>query len=256
VRTGDENAFHPRLVFTTDSENGTPISARLSPKTREFLESLSLSQRTSQHQTVDTQDQSSGDGKIACCNVSIAESSAEGKSLSSGDSISSADDSAHLVEIPLTTDSEFFHLLKSEVSSLDALQAQEEVLATEEVASLGKEIAKVAAPAKNSAKTDIYRWREIISLYSQANVFYSTHESDHGTRSSAVAKKQFQWFLAELEKRNLLKQFKRHDSPAVLNHFIQLNMELLRNLRFQEINRLAMTKILKSQYTKHISPFG
>ncbi|KAI9773437.1 MAG: hypothetical protein M1840_007653 [Geoglossum simile] len=247
---GDENAFRPRLVFTIDSENGTPISARLSPRTRDFLESLSLSQRTPQHQTVDTQDQSSGDGKIPCydpCHQGpITESSVEGEVLPSGDSISSAEGGAqHLVEIPLTSDSEFFHLLKSEVSSLDALQVREEVLATEEVANLGKEIAKVAAPSKTVAKTDIYRWREIIDLYSQANIFYSTHETDHGSRSSVVAKKQFQWFLAELEKRNLLKQFKLHGSPAVLKHFIQINIELIRNLRFQEINRLAMTKILK-----------
>jgi E3 ubiquitin-protein ligase BAH len=156
------------------------------------------------------------------------------------------DNGAQLIEIPLTSDSEFFHLLKSEVSSLDALQAQEEVLATKKVMSLGNEVAKVAAPSTATAKTDIYRWREIIDLYMQAKIFFSTSESDHGSRNSAVAQKQLQWFLLEIERRNLQKQFKRKDSPAVLSQFVQINVELLRNLRFQEINRIAMAKILKS----------
>ena len=263
-RIGDEHEFRPRLIFVIDTKDGAPTSARLSPKTREFLEKLSQSQKSSRYQPTDAQDQSSGDSITPChhpCRKgSVAESSIEGDTLSSGDSILPADSSSlqgasaddgtqKLVEIPLTSDCEFFHLLQSEVSSLDALQAREEVLATEEVTSLGKEIARVAAPSITVARSDIYRWREIISLYSEADIFYSTNETDHGSKNSAAAKKQFQWFLAELEKRKLLKKFKQRESPAVLNHFLQINAELLRNLRFQEINRLAMTKILKSQYT-------
>ncbi|KAH0543987.1 hypothetical protein FGG08_001754 [Glutinoglossum americanum] len=258
---GDENAFYPRLVFMIDANDGVPISARLSPGTKDYLENLALSQRNSQHQTLATQSQSSGDDKIPCSHSSsdgsssIVEGTTESDSLSSGDSSSSAGvaslqgvtdgNGTQLVEIPLTSDSEFFHLLKSEVSSLDALQTQEEVLATKEVADLGKEVAIVAAPSTSVSQSDIYRWREIIELYTQAKVFFSTNERDHGSRNSTVAQKQFQWFLVELEKRNLLKQFKRKESAAVLNRFVQINMLLLRNLRFQEINRLAMTKILK-----------
>ncbi|KAI9787747.1 MAG: hypothetical protein M1839_000279 [Geoglossum umbratile] len=256
--TGNENAFYPRLVFIVNAKDGIPIGARLSTRTRDYLESLALSQRTSQDRLVGPQDWPGGD-EIPCPPLrhegSIVGSSVEGDSPSSDDSnsISSfglqgpsvSDSKQQVVEIPLTSDSEFFRLLKSEVSSLDTLQAREEALATEQVASLGKEVARVAAPSKAIAKTDIYRWREIIDLYSQASIFYSTNEADHGSRNSAVAQKQLQWFLAELEKRNLLKQFKRRGSPAVLNQFVQMNMELLRNLKFQEINRLAMAKILK-----------
>ncbi|KAH0558803.1 hypothetical protein GP486_004557 [Trichoglossum hirsutum] len=255
---GDGDTFYPRLVFIIDAKDGIPISAGLSPKTRDYLGRLALSQTASQHRTATIQELPSDDDKSSCSRStsdgSTAESSAESESLSSdnpsspGGSIMQrvADDNgAQLVEIPLTSDSEFFHLLKNKVSSLDALQAQEEALATKEVVSLGNEIAKVASPSMAVAKTDIYCWREIVDLYIQAKIFFSASESDHGSRNSEVAKKQLQWFLSEIEKRNLLKRFKRRDSPAVLSQFVQINVELLRNLRFQEINRLAIAKILK-----------
>lgn len=92
----------------------------------------------------------------------------------------------------------------------------------------------------------MYRWRELIDIYLQAGVFFSTHEIDHGSRSHAAAVRQLQWFQSEVTKRSLLDLFKLPASHPAFNRFIAINVALLLNLKFQEINRIAITKILKS----------
>lgn len=131
---------------------------------------------------------------------------------------------------------------------LDNLQAEEQKAMTEEIKSLGKGVAKVTNPSKHS-KSDLERWRELFDIYIQAGIFFSTNELDHGTRNSTVALKQLQWFQAEVMKRGLVKSFKIPASREAFNMFTSLNLTLLRNIKFQEINQLAISKILKSKLT-------
>lgn len=145
----------------------------------------------------------------------------------------------------MTFDSEFFGLLKNDVSSLGAIQEAEQRSMTDEIRALGKEIAKLAVPAKSN-KTDLGRWRNIFDLYLQAGVFFSTNELDHGSRTSSVALRQLQWFQAQVTKLDLPMSFKLVRSREALDRFTRINMALLRNLKFQEINQLAISKILKS----------
>jgi E3 ubiquitin-protein ligase BAH len=95
-------------------------------------------------------------------------------------------------------------------------------------------------------KTDMYRWRELIDVYLQAGVFFSTHEIDHGSRSHAAAARQLQWFQSEVTRRGLIDLFKLPASRPAFDRFIAINVTLLKNLKFQEINKIAITKILKS----------
>jgi len=98
-------------------------------------------------------------------------------------------------------------------------------------------------------KTDMYRWRELIDIYLQAGVFFSTHELDHGIRTHTAAAKQLQWFQNEVTRRGLLDLFKLPASRPAFNRFIAINVTLLMNLKFQEINKTAITKILKSKFS-------
>lgn len=150
------------------------------------------------------------------------------------------------IEVPLTFDAEFFGLLKSDVLVLNGLQAREQKALTDEIQALGNEVSKLAVPVKSS-KTDLDRWREVFNLYLQARVFFSTSELDHGSRTSSVALRQLQWFQRQVTGLDIPQSFKLARSREALHRFTRINMTLLRNLKFQEINQLAITKILKSE---------
>jgi E3 ubiquitin-protein ligase BAH len=109
---------------------------------------------------------------------------------------------------------------------------------------LGKEVSAVSQPSRFS-RTDLARWRQIFELYLDAQVFFATNEQDHGIRSSQTALKQLQWFQGEVDQRQLAKGFRLRESKAAFTRFITLNASLLTNLKFQELNRLAVYKILK-----------
>jgi E3 ubiquitin-protein ligase BAH len=151
------------------------------------------------------------------------------------------------VEVPLVFDAEFFDMLQSDVNKLDALQVEEETKMTAEVVELGKDVSLVCRTSRFS-KSDLAQWRRIFELYLDAEVFFSTHERDHGTRSSQTALKQLQWFQTEVEKTHLAKNFKLRESQRAFSRFVNLNLGLLKNLQFQELNKLAIVKILKSEY--------
>ena len=149
--------------------------------------------------------------------------------------------------MPLVFDGEFFEVLQNDVVSLDALQKEEQESMNTEIVQLGREISAVAKPSKYS-KSDLSRWREIFELYLDANIFFSSQELDHGARTSDAALKQLVWFQNEVQKRELPSKFKLPASQGAYQQFLELNATLLQNLKFQEINKRAVTKILKSEF--------
>ena len=160
-----------------------------------------------------------------------------------------AEDQFEIIEVPLTFDSEFFDILQQDVNRLDALQAKEQEAMSTEIIHLGEGISEVAKPSRFS-KSDLARWRQIFELYLDAEVFFATAESNHGPRSSQLALKQLQWFQGEVEKRGLARSFKLKDSHQAFTRFVTLNASLLQNLKFQELNKLAVFKILKSKLAR------
>lgn len=131
------------------------------------------------------------------------------------------------------------------MSSLDALQADEQKQLSNGVRQLGQQVALVVRPSKTN-KTDLRQWQELFNLYLQADIFFSTNELDHGSRNSANALKQLQWFQAQITASGISKSFKLAASRKALDQFLSINLTLLRNLKFQEMNQTAVTKILKS----------
>lgn len=156
------------------------------------------------------------------------------------------DGTYEIIEVPLVFDAEFFDMLQSDVENLDALQTEEEKNMTSEIVALGKEVEQVAKPRRFS-KTDLARWRQIFELYLDAEIFFATHEQDHGSRTSQVALKQLQWFKNQVEKEGIAKGFKLAESQAAYTRFVNLNTSLLKNMQFQELNKTAVAKILKSK---------
>ena len=149
------------------------------------------------------------------------------------------------MEVPLTFDAEFFDIIQDDVTNLDGLQAEEQQGMSDEIVALSTDVAALAKPSKYH-KSDMYSWRELFDIYLQAGVFFSTHEIDHGKRNSTSAAKQLQWFQGEVTRRKLVDMFRLPASRQALNRFMAINVTLLRNLKFQEMNQKAISKILKS----------
>ncbi|KAF4345803.1 RING finger [Fusarium beomiforme] len=166
------------------------------------------------------------------------------EALSTSLALSETEGTYEIIEVPLTFDAEFFEMLQSDVNNLDTLQMEEEKTMTSEIVALGKEVEQVVKP-KRFSKTDLARWRQIFELYLDAEIFFATHEQDHGERSSQVALRQLQWFQDQVAKQNLVKDFKLPESNAAFTRFIDLNASLLKNMQFQELNKTAVAKILK-----------
>lgn len=219
------HTLRPRLAVFVHLQHGQVIDAALSPASRVFLQKLSGRQSSS---------------------PALGPTRPGNGAGSSDDQIKVPNEAGlERIEIPLVFDGEFFNILQTDVDSLSALQQQEETSMETSIKSLGEQVSAVTQPSKTFAKSDINRWREIFELYVDAQVFFSSHELDHGSRTSAQAVQQLVWFQKEVQDRDLLKKFKVPSSKAAYARFLQLNATLLNNLKFQELNKLALTKILK-----------
>lgn len=218
-------SLRPHLTVFLHLHHGQVIDAALSPASRSFLQKLS-----GQWSASPVLGPTCSDTASQPCNDQLD---------------SSTDAGLERIEIPLVFDGEFFNILQTDVDSLSALQQQEETTMEADIRCLGTELSAVAQPPKRFGKTDINRWREIFDLYLDAQVFFSSHEIDHGSRSSAQAVKQLVWFQKEIQDRDLLKKFKVPASRLAYNRFLHINAIVLKNLKFQELNKVALTKILK-----------
>lgn len=240
------------MIFLVNSNNGIPIDACLSPETRAYLQSLAIKRQDLAHSddSVLVNDELPEEENKASKPVKSASHQVEDRishEVGEGSTQFGDKECYHRAEVPLRHDHEFFRMLKSGVLGLHTLQTSEKVELTKEIGSLGQIIAKIAAPSQNSARTDMYAWREVFSLYINSQVFFSTSEQDKHTRDTRTAEKQLQHFSTKLRDLTVTHSFRKEESGLALDRFLHLNLVLLRNLRFQELNTTAMTKILKSE---------
>lgn len=230
--------------------DGNAVDASLAPASRSLIERIAALQSQDPDEAILAPLKEPGSTPVL---ISSAESLANAE-IELSDTQSGDEDHGHAapveyferIEVPLVFDSEFFGILQSDVNNLDALQAKEEKAMVTEIVALRQEVSHLTKPSRLS-KSDLARWRAIFELYLDAQVFFSTNEQDHGSRSSQTAAKQLQWFQEEITKRNLVKSFKIAESREALVRFLRLNAVLLKNLQFQEINQVAIYKILKSE---------
>lgn len=232
-------------------KDGVAVDASLTSASREFLKKIASEipyDRRISNATSPQEPDTSASSPTSEPDRQLGEDlQTENPDKSQDDATDPSEDVYETIEVPLVFDAEFFDMLQTDVNSLDTLQSQEEKRMTEEIVALGKEVAQVAKPTRFS-KSDLARWRHIFELYLDAEIFFATHEQDHGARSSQVALKQLQWFQNQVEKQQLIKGFKLAESKVAFARFLSLNADLLKNLQFQELNKTAITKILKSKW--------
>ncbi len=144
-------------------------------------------------------------------------------------------------------DAEFFGILQTDVSNIGTLQEEEQAKLEAQIVVLGEELGKAVEPSRGRrAKADLGVWRQIFELYLDARIFFSSRETDHGARTSTQAVEQLNWFQDQVVQRKLVQRLRSGTSHTAFDNFVRINTALLSILKFQEINHLAVTKILKS----------
>jgi len=147
------------------------------------------------------------------------------------------------ITIPLANDSEFFTLLTSAITSLSEFELEQKTTFAKQVKTLADHVSQVASPLVS--KTDMYAWREIFSLWIEAQIFESERERDRGERSIQDAESRLQWFVEQVGRNKLVVKMKQKKSRAGMEQFVQLNETLLDLKRFANANEEAARKILK-----------
>ncbi|KAI9243843.1 hypothetical protein BY458DRAFT_530113, partial [Sporodiniella umbellata] len=89
---------------------------------------------------------------------------------------------------------------------------------------------------------DLYVWREIFHLYSEASIFADLNNKQKVYKTS---QDKLQWFTSELKRMSLTKKLATRRSRAALTQFISINVQLIQFKQFQVLNQTAISKILK-----------
>ncbi|KAI1204169.1 SPX domain-containing protein [Annulohypoxylon truncatum] len=231
-KTTDSKYFRPRLTFFIHLKDGVAVDAKLTPSTRDFLKKIVPRTEGVSDPMVDEP----GHETLSPTSPNPQRPPLSEEYLSS----------IQQIEVPLVFDGEFFDILQTDVSNLDVLQEEEQDKLGKEIALLGQEINIATKPSKGrKVRGDLETWRKIFELYLDARVFFSTLESDHGARTSSQAVEQLRWFQDQVLSRKLVHGLKLNNSRQAYTRFLNTNALLLQILKFQEINNLAVTKILK-----------
>jgi hypothetical protein len=150
---------------------------------------------------------------------------------------------SRVIYIPLKSDTEFYTLLARALQSLQDLEEKQKVVFAQQVEELSRIVSKVASPS--NSKGDMYNWREIFSLWVEAQIFESAREKDRGERSLQQAEERLDWFVDQVGRRKLATKMKSKESRQALEEFLDLNITLLDLKRFIRMNEEAARKILK-----------
>ena len=238
---GTLQRFQPKLVLTMYDQNGLRFVLGLSEETKRSLEKLLESRGTPKVHAAEVEVIEENDF------LSAAENEEDSGTVSSESRESVAESPVSTIEIPLNHDSEFFHILTSELVSLDEVQSQAAKTLEGDIVALGRSVTAVSAPTTLVSTSDLYPWREIFRIYLESGIFFSTLEMEsHKERTAEEAQSRLQKFIAEVERRGLPKSFKHRNSPLLFERFLAVNEQVLKVLQFQAINKTAMQKILKS----------
>ena len=235
---GQTSKFEPKLTVVVDPRDGSPIDAWLSPETKQFLVRFSRSR---------TEDSlSSQTNGSQPCEQSDLQSSLvppdNGESLKR--QAVGTREHAQMVEVPLTSGTEFFRILQQELRGLGQLQETQQRSLNSQIVKLGEDLAILIESGSRKSKADLVTWREIFGRYLEAQVFFSTLDARTGYQSSQSAQRKLQQYGQSLESdRQNLKLSERGKTALV--SFLQINTSLLQFMKYQDINRLALTKILK-----------
>jgi hypothetical protein len=235
---GSRQAFHPKLIFYVNELNGDVLGAKLDEETRRKLQMMAVETGMSDMRVVEDSESS----------VQSVESIDLAAATDATPMSPPRNRPGHrTVEVPITSDTEFFTRLTTEVSGLEKLQEREEKRMNVQIEELGKQVAKLTDPdRKRGNKKNLAVWRQVFQIYVEEGIFFGTTEMDHKSHDSQVAMERLAGFSNKVAKAGLVEKLKKKDNLQALNTFMNLNREILQGLRFGEINHNAMLKILKS----------
>jgi hypothetical protein len=224
--------FQPKLLFYVNEKTGELDSAILDEETKKKLHMLAL--------------------ESGMTNLRVLEEPEETRPMGCGTPLQTVNGQENrrrpgyrTVVVHLTSDSEFFTKLSSELSGLETLQEREEKRMHTQIEELGRQVAKLTDPDRRSNKKLITVWRQIFQTYVENDIFFGTREVDHGEHDAEKAAQRFQKFANTIAQQGLVDKFKKPVYMEALTSFMNINREILQGLRFGEINRTAMMKILK-----------
>lgn len=228
ARTGQ---FDPQLWVAVDAQTGNIQEAKMTAETRSYIS------RNSSFAELSTAAERSN-------------STSDAAQVKDGTEGGETSPNLHWKQVPLATMNEFFDSLDPALAKLDEVQSNETDRLKESIVQLGQEIERLTAPSsseskKSKARADVETWRDIFALYVDSTVFFSTHEQDHGLRDYTKARQQMDLFSSDLAKQGLTQRFKNPQSRIAFDKFMNINTDILKVMRFQEINATAVQKILK-----------
>lgn len=243
--SNDITSFVPTLTFAINPEDGSPVDAWLSEETKQHLLKFAQDQRMRNgldlhsHQENETHPGAEAlEQRVA--NLDLRSGGVKGHDQSQQRDLSNVE----TIEIPLHSDAEFFQILRRELTTLDALQGQQQRQLTQEITRLGQDISSLSTSSSSKDKSDMYTWREIFHLYAESQIFFTTSERNRGARSAVAAQEHLQTFTNTLAKHRTLRRLRKPGRSA-FDTFLAINSTLLQTLKFQEINRTALSKIMK-----------
>jgi E3 ubiquitin-protein ligase BAH len=231
--------FHPKLLFYVDEATGALHSAKLDRETKRKLQMLAVETgmtdlRVSEEFDCDT--------PMSAEFTGVTQEGAPPQAYRTR-----TRPGFRTVEVPLTSDSEFFTKLSSELSGLEALQEKEAKRLYMQVEKLGKQIARLTNPDRRANRKLLAVWRQLFQMYLEEGIYFGTTESDHSAHDAALATERYQDFCVKIRNAGLVDKIKTKENLQAFNAFMHINHEILQGLRFGEINELAMSKILKSE---------
>jgi len=241
--------FAPQLRVLVDGQTGTPLDATLAPETKARLQELAKHEMViaSRHDHLghhgrphEVHDPPSGEGSRDGTGSPIEGSQIEGRR------------GARWVQIPLASAKHFFDLLAPKMEELEHLREQETERLEREILDLGDAVEDVIEPVREGFEAkrdvsyrDLYFWREMFRIYLETPVFYSTNEQNRGAVTFPDAKKRLQAYDCQIREIGLLGKMKTPQAKRAAQMFLDLNLNILKIMRFQEMNARAMGKILK-----------
>ncbi|KAK9243655.1 hypothetical protein V1506DRAFT_543784 [Lipomyces tetrasporus] len=149
------------------------------------------------------------------------------------------------IEINFCPDSEVLHTHCLQLVVLDSLQQEQENKLADQVRNIARRLPRVASPLQK--RNDLYAWREIFKLYTDASIFFSSLEQDQGERSIGQAKEQLTSFMDQVGQMNLIDRLKSAESKALFKSFLKLNISLLQSAESQGHNCTPAAKTSDNQ---------
>ena len=234
--------FTPLLRVLVDGKTGMPLDATLAPETKTSLQKLA------RHEIVTAGRRDHLGGPVQ--KPRFARKVSEGNERGDEDGEPAQD--ARWIQVPLASAKDFFNVLEPKLLELEALRTAETKKLENEILDLGDIVENVIEPVREGYEAkrkisyrDLYFWREMFRLYLEKPIFYCTTESRRGALTFTEAKTRLEEYDHQLRSTGLLAKMKTPQAKQAAKQFLDLNVDILNIMHFQEMNARAMTKILK-----------